>query len=297
MEENVREATKDVYSLVTNRIIELLEQGTIPWRKPWGTAGIPQNLITHRMYGGINLMLLNSLEFSDNLFVTWNQLQTIGGKVIKGEKGTLIIYHTMIEKEVTKDGKTVIEKKPFIRFYKIFNVAQCRNIPDTLLHPDGGSTNVSFMEYESLVERMPDCPKIIHKENKAYYKPSLDVINMPKMKSFESFSSYYGVLFHELIHATGAGKRLARKTVCENPNFGSEMYSIEELIAEIGSCYLKAWTGISMGDLDNSVSYINNWLSVLQKDKRFIVQATSKAQLAVDYILNIHRLEETENRG
>ena len=200
----------------------------------------------------------------------------------------------MIEKEVTKDKKMVIEKKPFIRFYKIFNVAQCSNIPDKLLNPEGGSTHVSFMEYESLLERMPDCPKIVHKENQAYYKPSLDLINMPKMKSFESSASYYGVLFHELIHATGAEKRLARKAVFENPNFGSELYCIEELIAEIGSCYLKSWTGISMGESENSVSYIDNWLSVLQKDKRFIIQASSKAQLAVDYILNIHRLEETE---
>ena len=90
MEENVKEATKDVYTLVTNRIIELLEQGMIPWRKPWGTAGIPQNLITHRMYGGINLMLLNSLDFSDNLFVTWNQYKPSVARLSKVKKVRLL---------------------------------------------------------------------------------------------------------------------------------------------------------------------------------------------------------------
>jgi antirestriction protein ArdC len=139
---------------------------------------------------------------------------------------------------------------------------------------------------------MKDAPKIVHKHQEAYYSPKDDYINMPKIKSFVSSESYYGTLFHELIHSTGHESRLNRKEVAQNPAFGSEMYSLEELVAEIGGCYLKSYTGIPIEELQNSAAYIKGWLDVFKGDRRFIMKASSRSQLAVEYVLNSKALED-----
>jgi antirestriction protein ArdC len=284
--------TKDVYSLVTEKIIELLESGTIPWRKPWTDAGAPKNLISKRPYRGVNILLLNSLGFSQNLFLTWKQLKTIGGSVKKGEKGILVVFNKMIEQQKEKDGETKIERKSFLRYYKVFNVAQCTDIPPAFIPVSEPREYEPLYECEHIIEAMPDCPLIRHEDDEAYYVPAMDYINMPNMNSFETGVEYYGTLFHELIHSTGHEKRIGRKEVFQNPHFGSDMYSLEELVAEMGSCYLKSHTGIPISDLDNSAAYIQNWLQVLKGDKRFIITSASKAQQAVEYILKVPEAKE-----
>ncbi len=297
MEPNNTEVKMDVYALVTNRIIELLEAGTIPWRKPWTEKGLPQNLISKRYYRGINLMLLNSLDFSNNLFLTWKQLKTISASVKKGEKGTLVVFTKMVEQEVIKDGKPTIEKRSVLRYYKVFNIDQCTDIPSAFLLTEG-KHNEPMQEYARIVSEMKDPPKIVHKEAKAFYDPGKDIINMPKLKSFESSEAYYDTLYHELIHSTGHAKRLNRKGIVENYDFGTEIYSEEELIAEIGACYLKSYTGIPIADLHNNASYIAEWLKVLKNNQRFIVIASARSQQAVEYILSKDVLsEEQETSG
>jgi antirestriction protein ArdC len=71
-----------------------------------------------------------------------------------------------------------------------------------------------------------------------------------------------------------------------NASFGSKTYSFEELIAEIGACFLRAKCGIEIKSLDNSVAYINSWIKVLEHDKTFIFKAASETQKAFIYILN-----------
>lgn len=119
---------------------------------------------------------------------------------------------------------------------------------------------------------------------------------MPKMKSFSSSSDYYGVLFHELIHSTGHQSRLNRKEVAENPKFGSEPYSLEELVAEIGTCYLKSYAGLPIEDMSNNASYIKSWLDVFKGDKRILIKSASRGQRAVEYVLN-QTVEEALSEG
>lgn len=133
---------------------------------------------------------------------------------------------------------------------------------------------------------MVDCPVIKHKEQKAYYHIAEDYINMPRKKSFKTPESYYSVLFHELVHSTGAEKRLGRKSIVEMAEFGSDTYSMEELIAEMGASYLNSFTGILDKQIKNSAAYLKNWLEKFRSDKRFIIQASGQAQKAVDLILN-----------
>lgn len=284
----------DVYELVTNRVIELLEAGTVPWHKPWTNAGIPMNVISKRPYRGINLWLLLSLNYERNLFLTWDQLKKIGGSVNQGEHGHIVVFWKNVKKHPEElDDKGNPKVVPMLRCYKVFNIQQCRDVPKDLIPKLINEEFDPIDQCDAIIVNMPDCPMIKHKEQRAYYHIVDDYINMPKKKSFTTPESYYSTLFHELVHSTGAEKRLNRKSITEMNEFGSEMYSIEELIAELGSAYLSSFTGILDKQIQNSVAYINGWLSKLKNDKRFILQASGQAQKAVDLIQN--RKEEEIN--
>jgi len=275
----------DVYELVTDRIIELLEIGTVPWRIPWTTTGIPMNAISKRPYRGINVMLLNSLFYPHNLFLTWNQIKSINASVLPGEKGSIIVFTKTIEKDEVKDGKIVTEKKYFLRYYKVWNIEQCKDIP-IAYHPKINEELPPLPECAAIVENMKNAPRIVHKQAQAYYVPAEDYINMPRKNAFTSNDDYYGTLFHELVHATGHQTRLSRKEVFENPYYGTESYSQEELVAEMGACYLKSYAGLRIEDMSYNASYIHSWLRVFKNDKKILIQAASKAQQAVEYILH-----------
>ena len=167
---------------------------------------------------------------------------------------------------------------------------QCEKIPEKYA-PSKERETKEIPTCESVVANMPECPVIKHKEQKAYYSPSQDLVNMPKKKSFKSDNSYYSTLFHELVHSTGHEKRLNRQTLVNNAKFGSETYSLEELVAEIGTCYLQSLTGIT-SEFEQSSAYIQGWLQKLKNDKRFIFIASNQAQKAIDFMLNIKDLEE-----
>jgi antirestriction protein ArdC len=233
--------------------------------------------------------LLNSLEYDRNLFLTFQQLKLINGSVKRGEKGNLVVFTKTIEKKVS-EGE--IEKKSMLRYYKVFNIDQCTDIPSRLIPEEPLETNEPLSRCALILDSMTDPPKIEHKGSQAFYLPRVDIINMPKLTHFESSEKYYSVLFHELVHSTGHQKRLNRKEITENPKFGTEPYSLEELVAEIGSCYLQSHSGLPIEAIKNSVAYIKGWLDVFKGDTRFVIRAASRAHQSVEYILNgNHALE------
>lgn len=278
---NSTSAKLDVYQIVTDQIIELLEAGTVPWQKPWSDAGVPMNAKSKRKYRGINLWLLLCLPYDRHLYLTWDQIKEYGGSVKKGEVGHVVIYWKP-KKEDEADEK----KPPLLRYYKVFNISQCRDLPESLVEPLSNKENDPILECEAIVNGMPNSPLLIFTGNKAYYDIEKDQVVLPNLKKFKNSESYYSVLFHELVHSTGAEKRLNRKTVTEMAEFGSEPYSIEELVAELGSAYLSSLAGLLNAELGNQAAYINGWLGKLKNDKRFMVQASGQAQKAVDYIIN-----------
>lgn len=274
----------DVYALVTNHIISQLEQKIVPWQKPWTTAGIPQNLVTRNSYRGINLWLLASLGYANNSFLTWNQIKFLKGSVNKGEQGHIVVFWKTLERKEEEDQKT---STSILRYYKVFNIEQCTGIPEHLIPQVPEQIFSPIAECERIIELMENCPLIKHEEAEAYYSPEKDSINMPNPQSFKTNELYYSVLFHELVHSTGHETRLNRKELTAQTNFGSKEYSIEELTAEIGSCYLNSLSGIGTGHFKQNVAYIKGWLDALKNDKRLIVYASSQAQRATDYILNV----------
>jgi antirestriction protein ArdC len=280
---------RDVYTIVTDRILQQLDKGVVPWRQPWTSSGPPQNLITKRNYRGINLWLLLMLNFTRNLFITAKQLKDVGGAVKKDEKPALVVYWNW--KEATDENSGETKLIPFLRYYMVYNIDQCEGIPQELISEDYNRINNPIALCEKVILEMPLKPEIKHKEDKAYYNPLMDFINMPKRNSFIDPESYYQVLFHETIHSTGHTKRLGRKELLNMEEFGSEPYSIEELTAEMGSCFLTSHCGITMDNFENNVAYIQSWMKVLKNDKRFVIYASGKAQQAVDFILNIRNTE------
>lgn len=286
-------AGNDVYGIITAKIIEQLEKGTVPWQKPWSEAGLPKNIISGKYYRGINMMLLAMEGYERNSFITFKQLQTIGGKVKKGEKAHIVVFWSLLDKseqdEEQKEQAKEQRKKTILRYYYVFNIAQCENIPDKYLPKERMTEEIPSCE--SIVKNMLQCPVIKHKEQRAYYNFKEDFVNMPKKRSFKTDKAYYGTLFHELIHSTGHESRLNRQTLTEMSEFGGEIYSIEELVAEIGTCYLLSYAAIN-GEFQQSVAYIQGWLMKLRNDKRFIFTAAKASQKAVDFILNIQHLQE-----
>jgi len=287
----------DVYQMVTDQIIEKLNQGIVPWQRPWTVAGLPKNLITGKHYRGINILLLNSLGYPTNLFLTFKQVKELGGNIKKGEKAHMVVFWKLLEPkdEEKKNGTEELKVKTFLRYHLVFNVDQCEKIPENKI-PQVVNIRQAYpiLACEKIVEEMPQCPEIRHNEQLAYYNPIFDFVNMPKKETFVNDESYYSTLFHELVHSTGHESRLKRKELMENGTMKSESYSIEELTAEIGACYLNSYSGISEKQIENNVAYLQAWIGRLKDDKRFIVYSSSRAQQATDFILNQKGEEKAE---
>ena len=283
---------RDVYQIVTDRIIELLEQGTIPWQQPWTKAGMPQNLISKKPYRGINVFLLASLNYFHNQFLTYKQLTELGGTVNEGEKSHMVVFWKWPDANNVEENvlKKETKKTPLLRYYKVYNVKQCSGIPEESIPEIPTSQNDILEMCESIIENMPLKPEIQTGGFQAFYHPVHDYINMPEMNAFIDSEHYYSVLFHELIHSTGHVSRLSRREIIQKTNYGSEPYSIEELTAEIGACYLTSLSGIVSlhRPFENSVAYIQGWLKRLKNDRKFIVYGSTQAQRAVDFILNVN---------
>jgi antirestriction protein ArdC len=275
----------NTYQIITEKIIEQLEKGVVPWRKPWRTI-LPQNLISRREYRGINSILLNSLPFEHPYFLTFKQARGLGGFVRRGEKGLPVVFWRFIEEEETK------EKFPLLRYYTVFNVSQCDGISVPVV---AARRFNPIEECDKTISGMPHCPAVEFGGNQAFYVPSRDLIQMPVRERFSEAEEFYATIFHELVHSTGHVSRLNRKGINESGvGFGSQTYSQEELVAEIGASFLNAKAGIVGRTIENSASYIANWLSALRSDKRMVIVAAGAAQRAADYILNAQTSTEAE---
>jgi antirestriction protein ArdC len=266
-----------IAQIITDQIIEALENGTIPWKKPWKTE-LPMNLISKHVYRGINLLMLSMSPYASPYYLTFKQLAYLGGFVKPGSKGFKVVYWKTIE---SSDEDTE-EKKPLLKYYTVFNVEQCDKIPEELF-PDQDHEFDSIAACEGILDNVPDMPDFREAPN-AFYDINSDIIGLPPRRNFVSAEEFYSTAFHELVHSTGHPERLNRKVLSGSAGM-NENYSKEELVAEIGSSFLCAHARISPKTLDNQAGYIANWLSVLKGDKKFIFSASSLAQKAVDYIL------------
>jgi len=281
-------ARRDVAQEVTDRILEALEGGTVPWRVPWRAAGGQRNLQSGKAYRGINAVLTEmtaqAFDYPDPFWTTYRAAEKSGGQVRKGEKGTLVTFWKPWEREETdsETGKKAKRRGLILKHYTVFNVAQC----DGLEVPKLEVETVDPLEVgEAIIRDMPDAPPISYGGDSAFYVPASDRIQLPTRDQFENAGRFYAVAFHEMTHSTGHSSRLDRGL--DNgalAPFGSADYSREELVAELGSAFLCGSAGID-GDLEQAAAYIDGWRRKLSDDPKLILQAAGKAQKAADFIL------------
>lgn len=278
----------NVFNLVTEKIIQSLEKEVVPWKKPW-TSLVPQN-INGRPYTGINRLLLNINEYKYPYFLTMKQANELGGHVKKGEKAHLAVFWKILTVPSGTDGEGTAQKIPYLRYYRVFNIEQT-TLPisvvknaDKIQSETNDDTREPIQKAKELLASFKDLPVIEFNHEYACYIPALDKILLPYEHLFQSVEEFYVTEFHELVHSTGHEKRLNRKNV-KRINSGSDaVYSKEELVAEIGACFLCNQVGITT-TFDNSAAYIQGWVKALKKDPKMIVIAAGHAEKAVDFLI------------
>ena len=277
------------------KVTDMVLSNRAPWIKPWGAncaKGLPVNALTGKAYRGCNIMLLLSTPFKSRGWLTFKQVSSIGGKVLKGSRASDIFFFSKIqvEKEDSKTGEKVLVDIPCLKNFKVFNLEQCEIPSDAPLkfHPEETADTTAddtgiFDECEKLLNM-----SVWHEDDtKAYYIPSRDEIHLPNRRTFSSLSGFWGTAMHELSHWTGHESRLNRDM---RHSFGSQKYAREELIAEVSSWLLAVTLG-TPHEPQNSAAYLASWVSDFKDKPREIYSAISQAQKVVDYLLETSGIE------
>lgn len=282
----------NVYQMVTDRVIEQMKKGIVPWHRPWtGTAGTI-NYVTRKPYSLLNQMLLGR----EGEWITFNQLKQLGGSIKKGAKSGIVVFYSpysYMKEEVKEDGTKVMVSKsiPVLKYYPVFHISDCTGVESKLESGKPAATVEPVEQAEAIVNGYVNREEGLtfrnnEPSNRAYYSPSSDTVVVPMLSQYTEVEEYYSTTFHELTHSTMAENRCNRKEGNKTAAFGSASYSREELVAELGAAYL-----CSIAELNgekafrNSVAYLQGWLKALANDNKMIVWAASRAEKAARYIM------------
>ena len=277
--------SNNVYNLVTDRIIEQLEQGIITWNKPWTGTSAAWSRSTGKPYSFINQLLLGET----GEYATFKEIQKAGGKVRKGEHGKQVVFWKMNKTEIEVDGEKSEKLIPILRYFTVFNINQCEGIEQKYNKEEIALNFEPVTECDIVINDYISREKvnlIHHAGNEAYYQPSTDTVVLPLQEQFKSIEEYYGTAFHELAHSTGHPNRLNRIT--RTASFGSSEYSKEELVAELTSSALLHTMGLETpATFRNNAAYIQSWINALKNDIKLIVSASSRADKSYNMIMGI----------
>src|ERR1700732_3611952 len=219
----------DIYAIVTDKIINLLEQGVVPWRRPWTSAGLPRNLVSKKPYRGINHFLLSASKYVSPFWLTMRQANELGGHVRKGEQSTIVVFWKVDDAGETTENANNEQpdeksgRRFLLRYYRVFNLEQCE-LPQAVLDklPKTGAHEHNPIEAaERIIADMPNRPEIQYTGSKAFYSSLTDRITLPPRELFTSAEEFYATALHETVHSSGSAKRLAREGICEAAPFGS----------------------------------------------------------------------------
>lgn len=308
--------TDKIYDKITNLIIEMLENHkqnnyNESWISLSGDSIFAKNIVSNHVYSGINQLLLSYLKrkykYTFNSWMTFKQLSALNGKIRKGSKASIVVYKSALYldektgKNITKLVEHLIKnnqstehlnfkKLGYLKSYNVFNVNQIENLPEEY-YKLKELDNLTEFEKDERAENLINCSGAninYSPRNTASYNYMEDIIYMPERRQFKSKEDFYNTIYHELSHFSGHPSRLNRPIVNK---FASKGYGFEEILVEISAAFIMAYLGYENKITDN-VDYIDNWLSVMKNDKQFVVQASSQAQKACDYILAFAKVEE-----
>ena len=306
--------TNEIYERITNTIIELLEEHKASdYSQSWYNLSgevFARNIVNKHVYNGINQLLLSFIrrkrQYPCNRWLTFKQMEKYNARIIKGSKAAMVVYTSVIYidedtgrnithtvEQLLQHGQSIehlnLKKIGYLKSYNVFNVACVEGLPEEFYRMDE-LEQLCEIERDERAESMIreiGADIVFDAQNEAYYKPSEDKIYMPLPKQFVSKEAFLSVMYHETSHWTGAAHRLNRPILNK---FGTKEYAFEELIAELSSAFMLAYLGYESRITDNA-AYIENWLSVMKNDTKFVIQAASQAQAASDYILQLANVE------
>ena len=280
---------------ITDAIIESLERGVVPWKKPWesltgayGAPAAPQR-ITGEAYQGINFIMLAMRAamsgYTGRTWMTYRQAAELGGQVRKGETSTLAIYYGQAKSKSEGGDDSEGGSYRFLKGYPVFNVDQIDGL-DAKFYAVPEAVSLTPAEEQARLEHIEafisrQCADLSWRGDQAYYAPGPDHIRLPEWRLFRDGEQAYATALHELVHWTAHKSRLERDL---SGSFGSASYAFEELVADIGACYLGQRLGLRPDHIEDHASYIGSWLKKLRNDPRMILKAASQAQAAADFL-------------
>jgi len=283
----------EIRQSITDKIIESLKKGKIPWRKPWtGVAGprTPHNFSTQKSYSGINIPILwlagQEKSYDVDYWATFNQWKSVGASVKKGEKSTQIVFFKPIKKTVQDaSGNEKVESFPLLRTFSVFNIAQVSGaVVEPFLERPAGPALVHEQreEFDRVVAATGADIRFGGSSGAAYYRLPADHIQMPHEDRFESFPAFAETLAHELSHWS------------EHRLNWTGSYAEGELRAEMAAVFTMAALDIpDSNNLENHAAYLGSWLEALQNDHKFLFRAAAAASKSTDFILSFSRPQET----
>jgi len=294
--------TKDALTILQNEIVNGLQKDGLKYFKSFSGYGYPKNALTLKEYSGMNFWSLNiqkqKLDFKSNLWCTKKAWLSVGATLIEGQEknGRAIFYYSTFKKDVKKNEKNEEKTFAFLKVSYVYNLAQVDLKNSTYSPAIETPINkvIDNQEIENFIKSI-DGLKLSHTlDGECYYHKITDNIVMSDKKTFKdtpdnnASNNYYSVLFHELIHWSGAKERLNRfeKNQKRFKDNAQLEYAHEELIAEIGAVLLSQRFNIQKTVNNNNLSYLKSWISALKNDNKFLISALSQSYRASEFLLN-----------
>ena len=304
---NSEEKALDLFAeMMIEKIESISKDWRKPWFTE-GALQWPRNLSGREYNGMNALMLMLHCEkegYKIPRFCTFDCVQRMNkpGKdgqelprvsVLRGEKSfpVMLTTFTCIHKEtkekikyddykrLSDDEKQEYNVYPKMQVFRVFNVQQT-NLQDARpelwekLEKENSRPEIDAGERFDFepVDRMINenlwiCPIHPRHQDEAYYSMSKNEIVVPEKGQFKDGEAFYGTLFHEMTHSTGAEGVLDR---LKPTSFGSKEYAREELVAELGSALVSQRYGMTKHIKEDSCAYLKSWLDELKESPQFI---------------------------
>ena len=284
---------RDVYQTITDQIIEELERGVRPWRKPWSADHMAGRVLLPLRHNGVPYRGVNVLAlwmaalakgYHSPIWMTFKQAIDLGGAVRKGERASLTVYANSLTRTNTNEatGEATESEIHYMKGYSVFNTEQIDGLPAQFYAPPAPVTDTLPRIDRAETYFASVGADIRHGGADAYYAIGSDHIQMPPFEAFQDAESYYATLAHEATHWTRHASRLDRDL--GRKRFGDAGYAMEELVAELGSAFTCTALDLNPALRSEHASYIGHWLKVLKEDKRAIFTAATHAQTAADFL-------------
>ena len=310
---------------IQQAVLELMEEHKEDWTKPFTDVmakEMPYNYVTKKHYQGFNVFWLSMAchykGYENNEWATWNQWFELGGgkkekvdgkwKIIKPstiqvkdkEKATRIYFWEIKQYEdknsIDSNGDPEIKSRWFLKVWNVFNINQVNGIKAKPKVKKPIKFNVN--DFSMVQDYVANTKAEIRTGGTAYYSPTLDYIQMPKMEAFNETKTsnagenYYSTLLHELVHWTGHKDRCNRFN--KKVDSYSKEYALEELVAETGSAMLCVLLGVTNSPRPDHAQYLNHWKNVIRDNPRAIYTAFSRSSKAIQFLDGLQKTKRKE---